>query len=83
MHYACMGINITIRNIPNDVRDELAVRAARQSQSMQEYLRNELIELAARPDKEQWLSQVAEQRATYSNRVQASAILKERDKDRR
>jgi antitoxin FitA len=40
---------ITVRNIPDDVRNELAARAARAGQSMQEYLREQLVELASRP----------------------------------
>ena len=44
-----MGIQITIRDVPEKVRDELAARAALQGKSMQEYLRAELERLAARP----------------------------------
>ena len=41
---------ITIRNVPDQARDELAARAASSGRSLQEYLRGELIELARRPD---------------------------------
>ena len=41
--------SITVRNVPDDVRDELAARAARAGQSLQEHLRAELIELARKP----------------------------------
>ena len=37
--YACMAVQITIRDVPDKVRDELAARAARQGKSMQEFLR--------------------------------------------
>ena len=40
---------ITIRDVPQDTRDELAARAARSGRSLQEYLRAQLIELAAEP----------------------------------
>ena len=40
---------ITIRDVPVGVRDELAARAARAGQSLQEYLRAQLVEVAARP----------------------------------
>jgi hypothetical protein len=38
-HYASMGIQINIRDVPEKVRDELAARAALQGKSMQEFLR--------------------------------------------
>lgn len=44
-----MGIAITVRNVPEHVRDELAARAARSGRSLQEYLLMELQELAMRP----------------------------------
>ncbi|MBM3673638.1 MAG: hypothetical protein FJW88_01600 [Actinobacteria bacterium] len=40
---------ITIRDVPVGVRDELAARAARAGQSLQEYLRAQLVEAAGRP----------------------------------
>jgi len=47
---AVMPIQITIRNVPEKVRDELAARAALQGKSMQEYLRSELERLASELD---------------------------------
>ncbi|MCW2633360.1 MAG: hypothetical protein JWR88_2322 [Pseudonocardia sp.] len=47
-----MGIAITIRNVPEHVRDELAARAAKSGRSLQEYLLMELQELAMRPTME-------------------------------
>lgn len=44
-----MPVAITIRNVPDAVRDELAARAARSGRSLQEYLALQLAELAARP----------------------------------
>lgn len=44
-----MAANITIRDIPTKVRDELAARAAAQGRSMQEYLRTALERFTARP----------------------------------
>lgn len=43
-----MGVNITIRNVPDDVRNTLAARAAAKGQSMQEYLRRFLIDESRR-----------------------------------
>lgn len=44
-----MSVNITIRNVPNDVRDVLASRAARSGKSLQEFLTGELSRLASTP----------------------------------
>jgi len=46
---ACMPA-ITIRDVPNEARDQLAERAAASGRSLQQYLRAELIRLAERPD---------------------------------
>lgn len=43
-----MPISITIRSVPDHVRDELAARAARSGRSLQEYLVRELTRLASR-----------------------------------
>lgn len=42
-------VAVTVRNVPDSVRDELAARAARAGQSLQEFLVGQLTELAARP----------------------------------
>ena len=47
-----MPKSITIRNVPDEARDELAARAARSGRSLQEHLRRELIKLASKPDLE-------------------------------
>jgi len=78
-----MGIQITIRDVPESVRDELAARAARARLSMQEYLRAELERLASRPSLETWLEQVRERKRAGATRVSRAAILRQRDADRR
>ncbi len=40
---------VTVRDVPDEVRDELAARAARAGKSLQEYVRGMLIDAAARP----------------------------------
>ena len=42
-------VAITIRDIPGEVRNELAARAARAGQSLQEYLRSLLVATADKP----------------------------------
>ncbi|RCL87813.1 MAG: hypothetical protein DBW62_05845 [Microbacterium sp.] len=44
-----MPVNITIRNVPDEVRDELAARAARSGRSLQEFLSAEFVRIASTP----------------------------------
>jgi plasmid stability protein len=78
-----MGIQITIRDVPEKVRDELAARAALQGKSMQEYLKGELERLAARPSVDAWLAQVRKRKRASQTRISTAKIVKERDADRR
>ncbi len=82
-HYASMPIQITIRDVPEKVRDELAARAALQGKSMQEFLRAELERLAARPSVDAWLEQVRKRKRATQTRVSSRQILQNRDADRR
>lgn len=77
-----MPIQITIRNVPEEVRDELAVRAAQQRQSMQEFLLGELERIASRPSVAVWLHTVRERKAASPSRVQPAEILRAREADR-
>ena len=76
-------MQITIRDVPERVRDELAGRAAREHKSMQEYLRGELERLAARPSLDAWLQRVRDRKRSAERRVSARDILTHRDADRR
>ena len=77
-----MPVQIPIRNVPEEVRDELAVRAAQQRQSMQEFLRGELERIASRPSVAVWLRTVRERKTAAQSRVQPSEILRAREADR-
>ena len=77
-----MAVQITIRDVPNTVRDELAVRAAFQRQSMQEFLRGELERIVSRPSVDVWLQEVRQRKAAMGTHVPTSAILAARDADR-
>ena len=77
-----MAVQITIRGVPEHVRDELAVRAASQRRSMQEFLRCELERIASRPSLDTWLQGVRERKAAAGSRVTPSSILRARDADR-
>jgi hypothetical protein len=78
-----MTLNITIRDVPRAVRDDLAARAALQGKSMQEYLRGELERLAERPPVEQVLERMRERKATAATRLSPEEILAHRAADRR
>ena len=78
-----MSVQITIRDVPDKVRNELASRAARQRQSMQEFLLGELERIASRPSIADWLLSVRERKAVYGTRVPPDTILSARDADRK
>ncbi|RMF24172.1 MAG: hypothetical protein D6760_03955 [Deltaproteobacteria bacterium] len=78
-----MPVQITIRDVPEAVRDELAARAARARKSMQQYLREELERLAARPQLDDWLARVRQRKQAAGRRVSRREILRQRDADRR
>lgn len=83
MQNAAMSISITIRDVPRDVRDELAARAARSGRSLQEHLRAELIELARQPSVEELLTRARARKEALGTRLPAKKILALRDADRR
>lgn len=74
-HNECMPVQITIRNVPDKVRDELAARAALEGKSMQEFLRGELEALARRPPVSRWLAQVRERKAATGTEIDAQRIV--------
>lgn len=78
-----MPVVITIRDVPDEVRDELAARAARAGQSLQEYLRGMLVDSAARPAVADVIARARARVGTTASRVDAEAILRARDADRR
>jgi len=78
-----MAVQITIRDVPEPVRDELAARAARQGKSMQEFLRAELERVAARPSIDAWLENVRRRKESARSRVSARDVVRARDADRR
>ena len=78
-----MAVRITIRGVPEEVRDELAARAALKRQSMQEYLRSELERLASVPSIESVLEDVRRRVEASDSNVTTAQILEARDADRR
>jgi plasmid stability protein len=78
-----MSKSITIRDVPDEAREELAARAALTGRSLQEYLRAELIELARRPEPEALISRIRERKERTRNRLTVESILTHRDADRK
>jgi plasmid stability protein len=76
-------VAITIRNVPEHVRDELAARAARSGRSLQEYLLRELEDIALHPDPEDWLEQVRARVRESGGSLTIDQILEAKDADRR
>jgi antitoxin FitA len=74
--------SITVRNVPEDVRDELAARAARAGRSLQEHLRAELIELARKPSVGDVLAGARARSRLTGSTLPAERILDHRDADR-
>ena len=74
--------SITVRNVPVDVRDELAARAARAGRSLQEHLRAELIELARKPNVDDVLAGARSRSRATGSTLTAAQILDYRDADR-
>ena len=77
-----MAVQITIRGVPEAVRDELAARAASKGQSMEEFLRLELDRIASGPSPDRWLQQVRARKEAAQTRVEPPRILHARDADR-
>ncbi len=66
---------ISIRNVPDEVRDELAARAGQSGRSLQEYLRGALIELASRPDPAALMGEVRARTSTLGTSLPAQDII--------
>ena len=76
-------VSITIRDVPDDARDELAARAALTGRSLQEYLRAHLIEIAARPDPEALVARIRDRKRRTKSRLSSTKIVTHRDAGRR
>lgn len=74
---------ITIRDVPEAVRDELAARAARAGKSLQEYLRLHLVEAAARPTVDEAIARARARLLVTGPVLDADEILADRDAERR
>lgn len=78
-----MSLAITIRGVPDEVRDELAARAARAGQSLQEYVRSMLLESASRPVVDDVIARARQRVTVTGTRLGSDSIIAARDADRR
>lgn len=78
-----MTVAITVRDVPDEVRDELAARAARAGQSLQEYVRVMLVDNVARPSVDDVIRRARARVTTTGSRVTTESILAAREADRR
>ncbi len=78
-----MTVSVTIRDVPKPVRDELAARAASAGQSLQEYLRATLIDVASRPTLESFLERVRARVDATDVALDRDELIAARNADRR
>ncbi|QKT08113.1 hypothetical protein HUN08_13645 [Gordonia sp. X0973] len=75
--------SITIRHVPDEVRNELAARAARAGQSLQEYMLAEVTRLSERPSIADLMAEVRAEKELHPSRVTRAQILADLEADRR
>lgn len=78
-----MTVQITIRNVPPAVRNELASRAACEGKSMQRYLLELLEQTVAHPSMAVVMERIRKRKRAARSHVSVDAILEARDADRR
>jgi hypothetical protein len=78
-----MATSITIRDVPDETRDELAARAALTGRSLQEYLRSRLVELARQPEAETLVARIRARKSSTGSTLPADRILGHLNEDRR
>lgn len=76
-------VSITIRDVPQETRNELAARAARSGRSLQEYLRGQLVELTDRPDRAEVLERMRSRAEREGIQLSVEEILAAKDADKR
>ncbi len=77
-----MPVSMTIRDVPDETRNELAARAARAGKSLQEYVRAELVKLAEQPDQAEFWDRARHRVRATGSRLSAEEILAAKQADR-
>jgi plasmid stability protein len=78
-----MATSITVRNVSQETHDKLASRAALKGQSLQEYLRSKLDEVANQLDPDEWVEMVRRRTASMESSVTVEKILRYKEMDKR
>lgn len=78
-----MTVQITIRNVPTDVRDVLKSRAAAGGQSMQSYLLGQLKRIVELPTPQELIRQIEERLEASGTDLSTEEILEALDKERK
>jgi len=78
-----MAVAITVRNVPDEVRDELAARAARGGRSLQEFLLSQLVEMAHQASVDDLVARARRRVRVTGSHLSVEDILAARDADRR
>jgi len=76
-------VAVTIRDVPDGVRDELAARAARGGQSLQEYLRTLLVNVAEKPTVGEVLARARARVEATGVRLDPAVTVAAKDADRK
>lgn len=76
-------VTITIRNVPEDVRNVLAGRAARSGRSLQEYMLREIEELASRPTMDDIVDGARADARRAGTRLDVATVIADVGADRR
>ena len=74
---------MTVRDVPDGVRDELAARAARNGQSLQEYLRTLLVNVAEKPTVGDVLARARARVEATGVRLDSAVTVAAKDADRK
>lgn len=77
-----MAVTITVHDVPEAVRDELAARAARGGLTLDAYLRARLVELAAHPTATDAVAAIRARARAYPP-FDAARVARDLDADRR
>ena len=78
-----MAVAITIRHVPEDVRNTLAARAAASGRSLQEYLLLELKTMASKPTMHEVMERARARAEAEGITLGAKTILEALDETRR
>lgn len=78
-----MAVDITVDDVPESVRDRLTEKAAERSQTLEEYLQQQLKRIAATPSVENLTEKTRRHGQASGRSIPTSEVPAERDADRR